>query len=474
MRKTHILLSIFLTLFLTVSTVSAITTVTVNLEYPHEYDPLNVDTEVFTLVSNTTPIFNFVASGGLETDVNISFLAEAGGTYYYQIYCNNISYRIDETFVNDTKTYSWVIFNLSTGSGTLSVNVDYSNVNTPGTSYNDLLDQISVLELQITNLEHLISVLESNNTNLSMSIIAKDSMINDLNAQITQLTNEKTVLETQRNELAQQNSELQTANTNLGTQIQEKISTIESRDATITSLDNQIIGLNNNIDKKDSTINQLEGIFTILYSKGEVDGLFHFNVFSAIIGAVIALVSYLIYDKQSNYSRKTLIDTISDKISGVPFLGTGTKRTPQEWDMIDKTDIRPTVEDEMLKDKIKVEPRTTEELNIDNIPEVTQPVPQPVSKTTPIPQPNVTPMPITTQPQPTPPVEPIAPPTPAPIPTTTPPITTPVEQVTQTQVPEKKPLTKSKSKSKKKKLNYWDTPAGKKRKEAMSKAASGL
>ena len=425
MKKINLIILIFLTLLLTVSSVNA--AITVNLEYPEIYDPGTVDTQIFTIVSSTIPSFNFVASGGLESDLNLTLLATAAGTYYYQIFCNNISYRIDDLFVNDTKTYNWVVFNISGGgTDTLAVAVDYSNINAPGTTISELEATIAALEAQILNLQTVITSLESNNTNLTLTIIAKESIIDDLNSQITTLTNERDTLEGQRNDLIAANSELQNTNVNLGTEIQDKIATIKTRDTTIESLDKQIVNLNNDISTRQTTINQLEGMFTFLYDKGEVEGLIHFNFWSAIIGALIGVGIFFVYNKQTTYSRKTLIDIIGDKFSGVPFLGTSAKRTPREWNMIEETEVRPDKEKEILKDKVEVRPKNTEELDIDNIPDYDldeESLPE----------------------------------------------TDDVDYEID-EKPVKDTTKKRKSRKSRQKNNYWDTPAGKLRKEKMRQA----
>ena len=347
--KKLFLVMILLTLVIqSFSCVSATTVENIPMDYldgPIVYD-LEYDFGMTNISSvNVTNVSK--DSDARWTDIQFDII----GTYLF-IRSNNISDRIDYTFVNNTKQYLYNITDASNISVEFRLFVDYSSITVPLDATEKYILQLEHEVANLTeNLTHYESLaLQYNNTinnitlawnNTNITLAQRDSQIGNLTVQISALqTNLNALQATYDQKVAEidlLNIELESTNNQIDVLSNE-----------ITTQSNRISLLENNLEAYQKTANDLMSPFAITYTAPNGENRITMNIVWLVIGGGIFSLLTFLYIKSGNFSSAKAINSIGDKLN-IPFVSKRRKATPEEWDMIKSSDVRPNIETEILK-----------------------------------------------------------------------------------------------------------------------------
>jgi prefoldin subunit 5 len=354
-----------------------------------------------------------------ETDITILKVVNTSTLSLFWVKSNNISGDIDFTFVNDTKSYNYSILDCS--EDRLYINIDYSTLPIPYSYITELEDRIEYLNNKIDALNQTITQLMSNNSNLSINLTEKISIVTSLQSSLASTVAERDQAVADKVVYQNENTRLEEDKNILADLLQNMSNDLDDKESIITGLNSYIDTLETQKEEKIKTINQLEDPFVIFYKKGDIDGVIHFPIFVFLLGAVIFSVIVYIIMRQANYSGKTLLDTISGAARLLP-IGKSARRTPEDWNKMEEERYN-QIDNQFLKQP--VQPSDTK-----HEPE-TEPEPEP-------------------EPQ------------------------QPSEQQENHQPPPEEPKKPKLQSSKEHSKNYWESPVGMARRKRMSEEMKGV
>jgi len=330
-----------------VTTVQA-TTITENIEYlGYNFSiqiPLtNITTENITNGS--------VSSGGEFSDLTVE-IRKISSSYFFDVISNDISGRIDYTFTNDTKYYEYIVEN-ETDSVSVQIRVDYSSLEVPlGDLEKENLELMAEIDNLTANLTQKAAEIESLNTtinNLETLLNESNATIAEKEQQIQNLQSQIDTLQDDFNTMKSKYQDAQAEVDSLSDDIDDLNNQIDNIQQIMNVQSTKIDSLESKLDAYQTTTDHLSSPFAISYTDPNGENKIHLNLVWLIIGGFIFSIITFVYIKSNSFSSGKTIRDIGNKFN-IPFISSGEKPTPEEWDMLNKSDQPPSIEKDFLND----------------------------------------------------------------------------------------------------------------------------
>lgn len=276
-RNKNILKLVCLTLVITtiIPSINGEDTVLTTLEYK--------DSDTIFIPGNITLSFNNSDTG--KEDVSILWRVYNSDNNITIFYIISTTINYDSSFVNNTKSYYYTRKNIS--NETYIINVDYSSINVP-TSIEDILNETIQQQNQtIKTQEEIIDELKQNVSSLKEKYNQSILKEYELEEQIEELKGE-------RDNAIAENIPLQNEISNL----EEQLSFQQNKSK---ELNDQINYKESFINNLEETVNQLSNPWCTGYSYHGKNQGFYFNYSSIIIGIMIGLALIVLIEKILEY-----------------------------------------------------------------------------------------------------------------------------------------------------------------------------
>lgn len=330
---------------------SAVDDVEIEIDYPKHTTP------TYEAIPISDSILSFINTTGDINDIDVNldqqYSSLLGNYTMVIVYTNNISADVDYTFVNNTKSYEYIVQN-STDSANLTIYIDYSSIEVPVNPYEveiqNLTERIDNLTVQIDDLNITIANLTANNTELNTTLTEKLALIEQLETEKAALVTERDALISDKAQLVAEKNVLQSENDELEGNVETLEGEVENKTTIIDIQDAQIVKLRTDVSKRDSTIEQATGIFSLGYEDANGNGHMNINLAWFAIGCFFAAGAIFIYmTRQDEFSKSgKTINSIGKKFH-IPLISKGENLSKKEWDMIEEQDDFPDIEKEHLK-----------------------------------------------------------------------------------------------------------------------------
>ena len=306
-------------------------------------DYLGSDLSHMIYIQNAT--VSFINCTGSPSDISVICIDLMNSTNDYagtkiEVRSLNITSSVDYTFLNNTKVYNFTLQNM-TNSTELTVYINFSSVNVP---INPFISEIENLTSRVENLTYNMTILNASIQNLTVNNTNLNNTVATLVAERLALVSECNNAVIERNSMM---IERDTAISELSTLNSEKGAIQKSLD----DANDEVTYLNGRIESHQNTIDQLSSFLALGYSDPDGNGHIYVNIPWFFIGIISVISILIIISRKTEFgSSSSMISNIGKKIN-VPFIGKGPKPSPQEWNMIEESDPRPGVENEVLKKK---------------------------------------------------------------------------------------------------------------------------
>jgi len=323
-------------------------TKTINIDY------LGTD-NVFGDISNIG--VENVMTTGEWSDIDVTFITSDVG-YLLSVESLNIE-PVESSFDNGTKTYVYKVYN-STVNESIVVNVDFSSIQVPPApsvseienltkEVERLTNETILMNETIQNLKVLLA--EANVTaeerNLTIDLLEQNiseykTRFSNLKSDYLSVQNNFLILDSAYKVKVRENSQLSGRVDNLSTQITDLSDLLSVQGNRINNLENDIISYENSIE-------QLSSPFSMGYTDSDGEGHNYINLSWLVIGSLLsAVVILFLLVYTGGFSSAKTIKDIGNRFT-IPFISRGAKPTPEEWETISESDPRPTIEDEYIE-----------------------------------------------------------------------------------------------------------------------------